>query len=369
MPKISLVVCLYKERDLLERLLQQAEGCYEDLVVVHDWVEETIPGEDIGGRRSIQSSSTINSPSVINHQSQCYEEGWKSPEDLSLKEPNAPPIEIARDYAELPKSAPLPTGYRLKIGLPQPGSIHELVNRYGGRFYEGPRCFQQEPHWPFAWWAAKHDWILRLDADEYPSKDLHQWLRNFRSSANPLDSGFLSIWPLWSGKKEIWCQRQASRLFLFNLKQIRFFGMAEHSPVSTISTFVPLPLLIHHRPKRKSYGCINLLLRKQAYRWRSVIACSIKGSPKDLPCWCQEDHTWPKHWQDIRDRPIIIGAIRLLTAPVFQFIYETRRGSEFVPDAYIGTGMHQFLMSLTYFFKRINYLIPSAFRRIANKLG
>ena len=36
MPKISLVVCLYREKELLERLLKHAQGCYDDLVVVHD---------------------------------------------------------------------------------------------------------------------------------------------------------------------------------------------------------------------------------------------------------------------------------------------------------------------------------------------
>jgi hypothetical protein len=45
MPKISLFVCLYKERDLLERLLQHAEGCYDDLVVVHDGPEQAVLAE------------------------------------------------------------------------------------------------------------------------------------------------------------------------------------------------------------------------------------------------------------------------------------------------------------------------------------
>jgi glycosyltransferase involved in cell wall biosynthesis len=50
MPRISLVVCLYKERDLLERLLHQAEGYYDDLVVVHDGPEEAVSAEK---RRSV----------------------------------------------------------------------------------------------------------------------------------------------------------------------------------------------------------------------------------------------------------------------------------------------------------------------------
>jgi hypothetical protein len=64
MPKISLVVCLYKERDLLERLLRNAEGCYDDLVVVHDGPEEAVPAED---RRS-EGGEQPNQKSATNHQ-------------------------------------------------------------------------------------------------------------------------------------------------------------------------------------------------------------------------------------------------------------------------------------------------------------
>jgi hypothetical protein len=46
MPSISLVVCVHNERDLLRRLFTEAEGCYDDLVVVHD-------GQDTGGVRGV----------------------------------------------------------------------------------------------------------------------------------------------------------------------------------------------------------------------------------------------------------------------------------------------------------------------------
>src|SRR5262249_54140567 len=36
MPELSLAVCLYRERKFLERLLDHSQGCYDDLVVVHD---------------------------------------------------------------------------------------------------------------------------------------------------------------------------------------------------------------------------------------------------------------------------------------------------------------------------------------------
>ncbi|MEW6667949.1 MAG: hypothetical protein AB1512_22285 [Thermodesulfobacteriota bacterium] len=46
MPAVSMVVCLYRERDFLSRLLARAEGCYDDLVVVHD-------GPDLDDVRSL----------------------------------------------------------------------------------------------------------------------------------------------------------------------------------------------------------------------------------------------------------------------------------------------------------------------------
>ena len=122
MPKISLCVCLYRERDFLERLLKHSCGIYDDLVVIHD-------GPDTDG-------------------------------------------------------------------------IREIVEAAGGRFFEEAREFQQEPHWPKAWEKAAHDWILRLDADEFPSEELTKWLYAFREKNESPEnlSGFTCIWPLWDGQ-------------------------------------------------------------------------------------------------------------------------------------------------------------------------
>src|SRR5215510_4248961 len=36
MPKTSLIVCIYGDRQPLQRLLERSEGCYDELLVVHD---------------------------------------------------------------------------------------------------------------------------------------------------------------------------------------------------------------------------------------------------------------------------------------------------------------------------------------------
>ena len=328
MPAISLVVCVYKERDFLERLLQHADGCYDDLVVVHDGPEE---------RRGAETAADAGGDGEV---------GWKSPEKLSLSVPDAPPLAIARDYATLPPSAFMPTGYRLVCGTPVAGSVHEVVKKYGGSFYEGPRCFQQEPHWPFAWSQAKHDWILRLDADEYPTPPLIDWLKAFEPAAHAVP-GFLGIWPLWTGRKEIWAKRHATRLFLFHRSRIRLLGMVEQSPEPVSGEVERLPLTIAHRPARKSFGIFNLIARKQAFRWRTVIARSLLRNPSDLPRWNYDGDVWNGFWKDLREHPLRIGLKRGIWSTAMQAVGETKQGAEFAPDAYAGTGLHQLLMATT----------------------
>jgi hypothetical protein len=266
MPPISLVVCLHKERDLLERLLHHVRDVCDDLVIVHDGKEF-----DAGG--------------------------------LPPVEP--PALTMAADYGEREADAPVPAFYPTP-SLPARGdSTHELVLRYGGRFFEGPRCYQQEPHWPFAWWQAKHDWILRLDGDEFPSEDLKRWLRKFRTAERGPDGlpGYTCIWPLWNGQRALDAPWPDGRIFLFHRRRVHFLGVVEMVPLADLS-FEALPLVLHHVPLRKSYGYRNLLVRKQAYRWRRVIAASLLSTPEQLPRWRWQARDWPPPFAQMIRHPV-----------------------------------------------------------------
>jgi glycosyltransferase involved in cell wall biosynthesis len=267
MPKISLVVCLYKERDLLERLLQHAEGCYDDLVVVHDGPETGDPS-------------------------------WR---------PGPPAPELAIDWATIPPNAPLPDFFAKCQTPSKPGSIRELVESRGGRFFAHPRVGSLEGQSPFAWWAAKHDWILRLDADEFPSEKLKVWLKEFRSAEEPEESisGFTCVWPLWDGKKALGSSWPDGRIFLFNRRAIRFFGLVEQVPIPE-GKWINLDLVLHHEPKRKSFGFRNILFRRQCWVWRRVIArCLVESSVSKLPRWNYGDSNWPRPFLDMAEHPLL----------------------------------------------------------------
>ena len=280
MPTVSLVVCVFKERALLGRVLRETVGCYDDLVVVHDGPED-------------DSSASA-------------------------------------------------------------GSIVELVRSNGGRFFTGTRSFQQEPHWPFAWGQARSDWILRLDADEIPSPKLKQWLRDFRSGPEPNESisGYTCIWPLWNGRTMVTERWPAGRLFLFHKQRVRFFGMVEQVPIAD-TRFEALPYILGHRPKRKSYGLHNLLMRSQAYHWRRVIVQSLLGKPTDLPCWRWTSEEWPAVWEQIRRRPLRTALKRLLGWPIRTARDMRRIEGRVIFSAAIPSGIHHCLVAISYWRARV----------------
>jgi hypothetical protein len=269
MPAVSLVVCVYQERDLLRRLLENAAGCFDDLVVIHD-------GPDVAG---VQSS----------------------------------------------------------------------VEAAAGRFFVRPLQRHQEPHWPFAWKQAAHDWILRLDADEFPSREMKEWLQRFRAAPEPADniSGYTCHWPLWSGKRMVTRSWPSGRSFLFHRQRVRFFGMPEQIPIPD-QRYQPLDLILHHEPIRKSYGFNNLIVRQQAYRWRNLIALALQGNPTDLACWRWDSQTWPPHWAALREHPWRTALKGLLIGPLRSLREQWRAEHWFYPAAALSGPVHLAMMAGEY---------------------
>lgn len=237
MPKLSLVVCLYHERDMLQRQLDCAEGCYDDLVVVHDGPDDT--------------------------------------------------------------------------------DVRSFVESRGGRFFEQPRYYDAGPHYPFGWTQARHDWILRWDADEFPSDELKEWLKAFRAQPEPPAdvSGYTCILPLWDGKRAR-TSKWPRRVALVHRERVRYFGMI-HESVFADGRFVPLDLVLHHQPKRKCYGIRYTVVRAKVRRWQDESGRALLGKPTDLPCWRWDNPNWPEKWEQIRRRPLWTGLSRLVLSPIW----------------------------------------------------
>jgi len=335
MPKLSLIICVFKERDLLERLLQKCDRYYDELIVLHDGPEEHFSSGLATGK---------------------YEPEWKTPEHLSLCTPGTPHPALQRDFSLHPTDGGIPSGYREMGGQASSGSVHEIVQKFGGRFFEGARCFHEEAHWSFLWWASSNDWILRLDADELPSEEMLAWLANFRSTPDPITgSSFFCIWPPWDGKKSRSNAWISNRIFLFNKWKAKHFGLAEQVPIME-----PLPcptqLVLHHWPKRKSYGYRNLLLRKQAYKWRLTIARSLLESPLHLPRWRWSTSEWPVVWKQLAEEPLWTALKRFIKFQIqFARICLKYRRFELI-YAIPSAGIHHALIGINVFLIKANII-------------
>jgi hypothetical protein len=232
---------------------------------------------------------------------------------------------------------------------PDVENVRAVVEAAGGRFFERPRAYQQEPHWPFAWQQAAHDWILRLDADEFPSVEMKAWLARFRQTPEPEEavSGYTCFWPLWDGRRAVSKRWPGGRIFLFNRQRVRFFGMVEQVPVPD-GRYEPLDLVLQHEPKRKSYGLHNLLVRKQAYRWRGLIARSLLGKPADLPGWRWVDEKWPEDWEQIRRHPWRTALARLTLETLRCLRSQWRLERRVFPIAAVSGPVHHALIGIEY---------------------
>jgi len=232
---------------------------------------------------------------------------------------------------------------------PDVDDIRSAVEIAGGRFYTREGACQQEQHWPFAWAQSKYDWILRLDADEYPSDDLKTWLQKFRHSSEPPSdvSGYTCFWPLWNGKSQVSSKWPSGRFFLFNRQRVRFFGMNEQSPIPD-NRCEALDCVLHHEPKRKSFGLRNVLLRQQAWHWRSIIAESLLGNPTDLPCWRFISEDWPIVWEEVRQKPLLTALKRMSLMFLRELRLQWRADRRFYIEAALNGPLHHALICLKF---------------------
>jgi len=151
----------------------------------------------------------------------------------------------------------------------------------------------------------------------------------------------------------------AERNFLFHRKRVRFFGMAEQVPVPD-GRFDSLDLVLHHQPRRKSYGLRNLLFRRQAYRWRARIGKSLLDEPTDLQCWRWDSNEWPVYWEEIRTRPIRTLFSRLILGTLRTLRDQWKIDNHIYPAAAVSGPIHHALICIEYWKARRRQKVETA---------
>lgn len=198
-------------------------------------------------------------------------------------------------------------------------NVESLIRSHGGRFVIRPRAFSQEPHIPFALGEASYDWILRFDADEFPSPELRSWIIQFREAPEPESevSDYRCIWPAWDGAHAITKRWPNNRLFLFHRQRVQMIGVSEQGILPERKS-VKLPLTLCHEPSIRTHGLENLFAKGRTMSGRKRIVEALLESPLKHPRWRYESEEWPLLWEQIRRHPLLTLARRLFVWPFRQ---------------------------------------------------
>jgi glycosyltransferase involved in cell wall biosynthesis len=185
----------------------------------------------------------------------------------------------------------------------------KIAKKYTKKVYVLPRKGRAALHLIAAIKKAKHDWVLKLDADEFLSEDLKKNLSRLVSKKNV--SAYTFVWPWWDGEKYITHEWPIKKV-LFRKSKASFIQFPGWDEPKTKGEIVNTKYLLEHRPNQiNSFSSLNSFIEKALGRYGKSQA-KYTLEPFD---------SFEKYGGDnIKDFPITIKLRRkfpLLTAPIF----------------------------------------------------
>lgn len=126
----------------------------------------------------------------------------------------------------------------------------EIAANYGAKIIIGERAASAEPNRPLSYEAARGEWILQIDADEFLSPELAGALPKLALDKN-IDA-YEFLWPLYDGERyrtKHWPFKRA----MFRRSVMSFLGTPNDFVVGVPGAVKCLPLLLEHRPVYNNY--------------------------------------------------------------------------------------------------------------------
>ena len=126
----------------------------------------------------------------------------------------------------------------------------ESAANYGARIIIAERAASAEPNRPLSYEAARGEWILQIDADEFLSPDLQAALPKLAAEKNV--DAYEFLWPLYDGERyrtKHWPFKRA----MFRHSVMSFLGTPNDFVVGVPGKVKRLPLLLEHRPTYNNY--------------------------------------------------------------------------------------------------------------------
>jgi glycosyltransferase involved in cell wall biosynthesis len=121
-----------------------------------------------------------------------------------------------------------------------------FAKKYTQNIYEFPRKGRASLHLIDAMKKSKNDWILKIDTDEFLSKNLRENIRKL--AQNKKVSAYFFRWLIWNGKKYVtknWPHKKA----MFRKSKVNFYEFPGRDEPNTFGESIKTNYLLEHRPK------------------------------------------------------------------------------------------------------------------------
>lgn len=172
-------------------------------------------------------------------------------------------------------------------GMCEDGTL-EIAARHGCRVFERPLIGHREGPAVFAYEAARCEWILTIDADEYLSESLRDGLPKLVEDERV--NGYEFLWPRWDGERYI-TENGPYKLALFRRSSTHLLGLIHYvekidPPIGRVD------LLIEHRPLYNNVALRTVLTKWR--RWARINAREFLMPFAELPKFnWEEPCDWP----------------------------------------------------------------------------
>lgn len=121
----------------------------------------------------------------------------------------------------------------------------EIARRYTDKIWVQERLGGSDPHRLFILQQSVNDWVFMIDADEFLSAGLRDFLKN--ATLNPALGAYAFKWPLWNGQRYV--TRSNYRACLFNRPQVWAVGLHNFS-IQSAAGVEKIDLILEHQPKQ-----------------------------------------------------------------------------------------------------------------------
>jgi len=130
---------------------------------------------------------------------------------------------------------------------PDKSNMKKICRKYTKNFFILLHKGLCERHQAYLYRKAKFDWILKIDADEFLSKNLQRDIRKLIE--NESADAYSFIWPYWNGKRYI-TKAGPRKIELYRKDKISYIGFANFGEPVIKGNTVKTNYVLEHHPQR-----------------------------------------------------------------------------------------------------------------------